>query len=39
MSYIANKPPINVVIGQEKYPPGYGLSYQQKQMKAVKDND
>ncbi|CAM4734136.1 unnamed protein product [Leuciscus chuanchicus] len=32
MSYIASKPPIDVVIGQEKYPLGSGLSYQVKQM-------
>lgn len=32
MSYIANKPPIDVEIGQEKYPLGSGLSYQVKQI-------
>ncbi|XP_051553740.1 uncharacterized protein LOC127440828 isoform X2 [Myxocyprinus asiaticus] len=28
MSYIANRPPIDVAVGQEKYPLGSGLSYQ-----------
>ena len=31
MSYIANRPPIDVAVGQEMYPHGSGLSYQVKQ--------
>jgi hypothetical protein len=32
MSYIASKPPMDVELGQEKYPLGSGLSYQVKQF-------
>lgn len=35
MSYIANKPPIDVAVGQEKYPLGSGLSYQVKQLRKT----
>ncbi len=31
MSYIANRPPTDVAVGQEKYPLGSSLSYQVKQ--------